>query len=390
MDAAFGGSDSRYAGQFHRKARRALGPEAAYFQGMISMMPWNDPRSRWQAVQSRSREADGAFVFAVRTTGVYCRPSCPARRPLRQNVSFYPVPEAAEAAGFRSCLRCVPGRVRSADPAVEKVRAVCRHIDAHSDQSPSLEELSAVAGLSPHHFHRTFRRIVGITPREYADARRFGALKKRLKKGDPVTEATYAVGYGSSSRVYERTPSHLGMTPSAYGAGGSGMRLSYAVVDSPLGRLLVAATERGISAVCVGGSERSLVASLRDEYPNAAIDAESRTIADWTKAVVALASGQAPHGELPVDIQVTAFEWKVLQELRRIPVGETRSYSDVARRIGRPTAVRAVARACAGNPVAVVIPCHRVVGKNGSLTGYRWGVERKRALLEAEGQVSKG
>ena len=375
---------------FDRKRRSVIGPALAYFQGMISMMSRKeeDESSRWRAVASRSREADGSFVFAVRTTGVYCRPSCPARRPLRRNVSFYAVPEAAEAAGFRSCRRCRPGGLASPDPAVERMRQVCRHIDAHSEESPSLQELSAVAGLSQHHFHRTFRRIVGITPREYADARRFGALKQRLKKGDPVTEATYAVGYGSSSRVYERTPSHLGMTPSAYGDGGAGMKLSYAIADSPLGRVLVAATARGVSAVCVGRNDRELVASLRAEYPNAEIDAKPGAAAEWTRAVVALAAGRAPHKELPLDIQATAFEWQVLQELRRIPAGETRSYSDIARQIGRPSAVRAVARACATNPVAIAIPCHRVVGKDGSLTGYRWGVARKKALLAAEGAKS--
>lgn len=347
------------------------------------MMPFEDAGSRWSAVEARDRAADGSFVFAVRTTGVYCRPSCPSRRARRENVSFYSVPEAAEAAGYRSCRRCKAGQVRSTDPAVEKMRAVCRHIDTHTEDAMSLEALSTVAGLSPHHFHRTFRRIVGITPREYADARRFGAFKRRLRKGDPVTEATYAVGYGSSSRLYERTPSHLGMTPSTYGKGGAGMRLSYAVADSPLGRLLVATTERGIAAVCVGSSERSLLSDLRAEYPNAEIEPGAPT-APWIRDVVDLAAGKAPHKELPVDIQVTSFEWKVLQELRRIPAGQTRSYAEIAGRIGQPTAVRAVARACARNPVAVVIPCHRVIGKDGSLTGYRWGVERKRALLEAE------
>lgn len=351
---------------------------------MIPMTSFAETKTRWKAVEERDRRADGAFVFAVRSTGIYCRPSCPAKRPLRTNVTFFAVPEAAERAGFRSCKRCRPRLLRASDPLVDAMRAVCRHLDAHSDENPSLEALSAVAGLSPHHFHRTFRRIVGITPREYAGARRFGALKQRLRKGDRVTEATYAVGYGSSSRLYERTPTQLGMTPSAYGRGGAGMRLSYAIVDSPLGRLLVAATSRGISAVCVGGSDRSLLAELRDEYPRAEIAGEPGPIASWTRAIVDLAAGRAPHQDLPVDIRVTAFEWMVLQELRRIPAGSTRSYSEIAQRLGRPKAVRAVARACAKNPVAVVIPCHRVVGKNGSLTGYRWGVERKNALLEAE------
>lgn len=347
-------------------------------------MAFSRTSEQWQAVLHRDRAADGAFVFAVKTTGVYCRPSCAARRPRRENVAFYLVPEAAEAAGFRSCRRCRPSTAVAVDPTMTKIRAVCHHIETHPDERLSLRSLGAVAGLSPHHLQRTFRRIVGVSPREYADARRFRAFKARIKKGSSVTEATYDAGYGSSSRLYERTKAHLGMTPTTYKKGGAGMSLSYEIVPTVLGRVLVAATERGIAAVCVGSQDAQLQRSLREEYPRATIDAGAGVDRRWIDAVVALAEGRPRRDDLPVDIQVTAFEWTVLRALRRIPRGSTASYADVAKTIGRPNAVRAVARACARNPVALVIPCHRVVGKDGSMTGYRWGVSRKKTLLDLE------
>lgn len=348
-----------------------------------------DPDGRWQAVLARDARCDGRFVFGVRSTGVYCRPSCPARRPRRENVVFFPLPEAAEHAGFRSCRRCRP-RDAALDPRVGWVRRLCRHIEASPEGPLTLRALAGEAGMSPHHLQRTFKRVMGITPRQYADACRLATLKARLKKGKAVTEAIYEAGYGSSSRLYERAPAQLGMTPATYRRGGRGMRIAYATVDSPLGRLLVAATERGISAVCLGDSDATLEAALRQEYPAAEVSRDESRLGQWVEAILRYLEGREPHLDLPVDVQATAFQWRVWQELRAIPPGRTRSYGEIARRLGQPTAARAVARACATNPVALVIPCHRVVGESGALTGYRWGVERKRKLLEAEGREAQG
>lgn len=342
-----------------------------------------DERGRWQAVMGRDARFDGAFVYAVRSTGIYCRPSCPSRRPRREQVTFFNLPRAAEGAGFRSCRRCRPAQVSARDPRVARVERVCRYIDAHLDSALPLARLAGEAGLSPHHFQRTFKQLMGISPRQYAEARRLASFKAQVRKGETVTSAIYGAGYGSGSRLYERASRQLGMTPSAYRKGGRGMQLRYAVAASPLGRLLVAATERGIAAVSLGESEAALEDALRAEYPAATVERDDVALAPRVRAVLDRLAGSGGP-ELPLDINATAFQWRVWQELLRIPAGATRSYGEVARALGRPSAARAVARACASNPVALVIPCHRVVASDGSLGGYRWGAERKKRLLERE------
>ncbi len=337
----------------------------------------------WRAALARNSRFDGVFVFAVRSTGIYCRPSCPARRPARRQVVFFTVAEEAEAAGFRPCRRCRPRDAEEHNPRIALVRRVCRAIEADPDTLLSLQALGARTGASPHHLQRTFKSVMKITPRQYADSLRMNGLKRRLRQGQDVAGATYDVGFGSSSRLYERASAHLGMTPATYRKGGRGMDIGYSIVDCPLGRLLVAATGRGVCAVSLGDSDSVLEAALRAEYPNAQVHPdESR--GRWVSALVGHLNGRQPTLNLPMDLQATAFQRRVWEELRRIPYGATRSYSQVARAMGRPTAVRAVARACATNPVSVVIPCHRVVREDGSLGGYRWGLKRKRALLERE------
>jgi AraC family transcriptional regulator of adaptative response/methylated-DNA-[protein]-cysteine methyltransferase len=262
------------------------------------------------------------------------------------------------------------------------VRRICDHIDAHLEQPIRLADLGAAAGMSPHHLLRTFKKTTGITPRQYADARRMGTFKARLKEGWSVTNAVFEAGYGSSSRLYEKADARLGMTPATYRRGGRGMRIGYTIVTCPLGRMLVAATDRGVSAVHFAESDEKLERTLQAEFPDAELHRNQGAHADWVEALVARIGGASVN--VPVDIQATAFQWRVFEALREIPPGETRSYGEIARRLGQPKAARAVGRACATNPVAVAIPCHRAVGASGALTGYRWGVDRKRALLEAE------
>jgi len=363
--------------------------------------------ARWRAVQARDRRADGAFVYAVRSTGIYCRPSCPSRKPAREQVVFFPLPEAAEQQGFRACRRCRPRTAPLRDPKIETVARVCREIDArvfadagadaNDDARLTLAALSSPVGMSPHQLERAFRAAMGITPRQYADAQRMRRLKSRLKKGDNVTTALYDAGFGSSSRLYERAPGQLGMTPAEYGRGGDRMKIHYVIVGSPLGRLLVGATGRGISALYLGESDAALRAALRKEYPRAELlpdghASEEKGLGQWVEQILAHLRGREPHLDLPTDVQATAFQRRVWEELRRIPYGATRTYSQVARAIGRPSAIRAVARACATNPVSVVVPCHRVVREDGNLAGYRWGIDRKRTLLEREAaaQSKKG
>jgi len=358
--------------------------------------------ARWAAVQSRDRSADGVFVYAVRSTGIYCRPSCPSRKPHREQVLFFPLPEAAEHQGFRACQRCRPRAAHSRDPRIEAVARVCREIDRQTLTDGDTEEtrltlaaLGAKVGLNPHQLERAFRRTMGITPRQYADAQRMRRLKLQLKKGDNVTTALYEAGYGSSSRLYERAPGHLGMTPAAYGRGGEGMQIRYAIVGSPLGRLLAAATDRGISALYLGESDATLRAELRKEYPRAELTSDAdggagnRGLGAWVAKILAHLRGQEPHLDLPTDVQATAFQRRVWEELRKIPYGATRTYMQVARAIGRPRAIRAVARACATNPTSVVVPCHRVVREDGNLAGYRWGINRKKTLLEYEAAAAQ-
>jgi len=364
------------------------------FSAVQAMQP---DEKLWQAVQARDRRADGAFVYAVRSTGIYCRPSCASRKPRREQVEFFSLPEAAEQQGFRACLRCRPRLARLRDPRAAVVARVCAEIEAHIDADGrkigdgdgremrmTLGTLSAVAGMSAHQLERAFRSVMGISPRQYADARRMRRLKSSLRKGDDVTTALYDAGFGSSSRLYERAPAQLGMTPATYRQGGAGMKIHYTIVSSPLGRLLVGATDRGISALYLGKDDGPLESSLRKEYPRAEIQRERNGLEGWVGKILEHLRGREPNLDLPTDVQATAFQRRVWEELRKIPYGTTRTYSQVARAIGKPTAIRAVARACAMNPVSVVVPCHRVVREDGNLAGYRWGLERKLALLQHE------
>jgi AraC family transcriptional regulator of adaptative response/methylated-DNA-[protein]-cysteine methyltransferase len=349
------------------------------------MSMWTDEQEElWQAVVSKDATFDGRFVFAVSSTGVYCRPSCPSRRAQRERVSFFRLPEAAEQAGFRACRRCHPQKARVADSQVEMVQRVCRYIEAQDEASVTLALLSEHVGISAFHLQRVFKSVMGITPRQYADACRIQKFKTRVREGDSITGAMYDAGFSSSSRLYSRAPSELGMTPATYGRGGRGAVINYTIAQCALGHLLVAATERGVCAVRLGDSEEALQIDLRNEYPAAEIKRADDAVAKSIQSVLDYLAGKRPRLDLPLDIQATAFQWQVWESLQAIPVGETRSYSEVAKAVGRPKAVRAVARACASNPVALVIPCHRVIREDKSLGGYRWGLERKKALLEKE------
>ena len=344
----------------------------------------------WTAVLSRDASRDGNFVFAVRSTGIYCRPSCPARRPRREQVSFFQLPEAAEQAGFRACRRCHPRRAKGSDPKIELVRRICHAIDEHDEEPLTLKTLSAETGVSAHHLQRTFKEVMGITPRQYKENRRLVDFKANVKAGANVTDAMYDAGYGSSRGLYEKSSSRLGMTPATYGRGGRGMRIIYTTTECALGRVLVAATERGVCSVALGDSDSELIAALFAEYPAASIDSRDTMISPslnlWLSKVLEHVNGKTAHIDLPLDIQATAFQWRVWEELRRIPLGATRSYQEIAKAMGKPKAVRAVASACAGNHLALVVPCHRVIREDKNLGGYRWGLERKRTLLKRERQ----
>jgi AraC family transcriptional regulator of adaptative response/methylated-DNA-[protein]-cysteine methyltransferase len=347
-----------------------------------------DAAQAWAAVAAHDSRRDGDFVYAVSTTGVYCRPSCPSRRPLRANVSFFPTPAAAEAAGYRACLRCRPrDEAKPIDLAVARAR---EFLEAHVDQPVTLPALAREVGLSPHHLQRAFSRRVGVSPKRYAAALRADRLKAALRDGATVSRATFDAGYGASSRVYEAADAHLGMTPAAYRRGGHGEHIRFATRSTSLGRVLVGATARGVCAVQLGESDADLERGLAAEYPNAKVErmdpdrgADHADLRRWLDAVAAHLEG-ASSVAMPTDVAGTPFELKVWQALRQIPYGETRSYTEVARSIGAPRAVRAVASACARNRVAVVIPCHRVVREGGGVGGYRWGPERKRQLLALE------
>lgn len=339
--------------------------------------------SRWDAVVARDSRKDGQFVFAVSTTGVYCRPSCAARRPRRENVQFFTRPEAAERAGFRACLRCRPKAV-SGNREVDAVKAICRFIEQHLDEPLTLDRLAREFHQSQFHLQRRFKAVLGVTPREYADSCRLRTLKRNLQAGDSVTRAMYDAGYGSSSRLYERTASQLGMTPDKYRRGAIAASIRYHFADSPLGRMLIAATDRGICSIQFASSDGELLEGLKREFPFAARKTDEGGLQSWVSALLRHMRGKHLDSSLPLDIRATAFQRRVWAYLQSIPFGKTKSYSEVAKAIGNPKACRAVARACATNPVAVAIPCHRVVREDGSMGGYRWGLDRKKTLLAME------
>lgn len=345
--------------------------------------PEQDDEKLWEAVLARNAALDGEFVFAVSTTGVYCKPSCAARRPRRENVRFFRAPEAAERAGYRACLRCRP-RSLSGNREADAVRAICRYIEQHLDEPLTLTHLGKEFRQSPSYLQRRFKAALGIAPREYADSCRLRMLKRNLQAGDSVTRAMYEAGYGSSSRLYERTASQLGMTPDKYRRGAIAATIRYSCADSPLGRMLVAATDKGICAIQFARTDAELIEELKREFPFAIRKLDGGGLQSRVEALLRHMQGRDLDSSLPLDIRATAFQRRVWSYLQSIPFGETRSYSDVAKAIGRPHACRAVARACATNPVAVAIPCHRVVREDGDMGGYRWGVQRKRKLLSLE------
>ena len=338
---------------------------------------------RWEAVCRRDRAADGALYYAVRTTGVYCRPSCSARQPRRENVEFHATPAAAEAAGFRPCKRCKPTAQGLAERHAAVVAKACRLIE-QAEELPSLDDLARGAGLSPFHFHRVFKSVTGVTPKAYADAHRGRRVRDELKSAGTVTEAIYGAGFNSNARFYESSDDLLGMTPSEFRDDGAGATIRFAVGECSLGSILVAATDKGVCAIQFGDDPDALVRNLQDAFSKAKLVGGDAAFEQLVAKVVGFI--EAPqHGlDLPLHVRGTAFQQKVWRALRKIRPGTTASYAAIAERIGEPKAVRAVAQACGANPVAVAIPCHRVVRRDGALSGYRWGVERKRALLEKE------
>jgi len=335
----------------------------------------------WQAFLERDARADGKFVLAVRSTRIYCRPSCPARRPLRQNVTFFHTNSEAEKQGYRACLRCRPNETAASAALVARA---AKYLAESSEEGVRLGELAREMNSNAGTLRRAFRQVTGLAPRELAEALRVKRFKDLLRAGKNITDALYETGYGSSSRVYERSNAQLGMTPATYQKGGKGMKIEYTIAKSPLGKVLVAATERGVSAVYLGDAQGKLVAELHEEYPNAEISPATGSAQRWVREIVQRIEGKPAQVELPLDLQATAFRRRVWQELQRIPRGTTRTYSQVAQAMGQPKAVRAVARACATNPVSIVVPCHRVIRGDGNLAGYRWGLSRKEKLLASE------
>lgn len=336
---------------------------------------------QWQQVLARDAHSDGKFVYAVRSTGIYCRPTCPSRRPRRDNVHFFARPSAAEKAGFRACRRCQPNGVH---PQKEIIQAACKFIDSHLDGRVTLAAMSKHLGFSPFYLQRLFKKVLGITPQQYQSTQRLANFKSNLKRAGNVTDAIYQAGYGSSSRVYESATEKLGMTPCSYLNHGKGAKISYTIFDTPLGKVLLAATEKGVCSIQFGSNTSSLEISLRDEFSAAEITRDDSALAGLSKTLVKYIEGRELSLDFPLDIQSTAFQRLVWTALRNVPRGKTRSYAEIARQIGKPNSHRAVARACASNPVAVAVPCHRVIHSDGRADGYRWGNKRKSALLKVE------
>src|SRR5216684_3121893 len=346
----------------------------------------NGDDARWRAVLDRDARQDGKFFYAVSSTGVFCRPTCPSRRPRRGGVVFFATAVEAERAGFRACLRCRP---LEGDRRAMLAEKLCRYIETHADEPLTLAVLADQAGVTQFHLQRTFKRVMGVTPREYAAACRMRALKKNLRAGQSVTQALFAAGYGSTSRLYERSRSRLGMTPATYGRKGRGARIRYAITNSALGKVLLAATDQGVCCLQFGDAERDLVTALRREFAEAVLFRDEPALRPWLTSVTRYLHGAQPNLSLPLDVRATAFQRRVWQHLQTIPPGATQSYAQVAAAVGQPIATPAVARACASNVVAVAIPCHRVIRQDGTLGGYRGGLERKHKLLLQERQQRK-
>ncbi|TLY17642.1 MAG: bifunctional DNA-binding transcriptional regulator/O6-methylguanine-DNA methyltransferase Ada [Nitrospirae bacterium] len=352
-------------------------------------MPSLKTERAWEAVLERDRRFDGQFVYGVASTKVYCRPSCPSRRPSRNQVTFFDSSRLAETAGFRACRRCRPESAEG--PETEsRIDQARRYLDEHYDEPVTLQQLAGEIRMSPYYLQRAFKRLVGSSPKEYRDMRRMEHFKISLKRGDTVTNATYEAGFGSSSRVYERANSELGMTPSVFQAGGLGTTISFTTKATVVGRMLVAVTKRGIVTVRLGNSEASLVASLRQDYPMAALRRDAVGLQRYIAGILSCLTANGDASRLPLDLNASAFQRRVWRALQRIPCGSTRSYLEVARAMGQPAAARAVARACATNPIAVAIPCHRVIREDGCLGGYRWGLQRKHRLLALEQKATTG
>src|SRR6267378_4282282 len=338
---------------------------------------------KWNAVLSRNDSFDGVFVFAVRSTKIYCRPSCPARHPNREHVAFFPGSIEAEESGFRPCQRCQP-RDAGPSPTAKLVDNVCKYIEANLQGKLTLATLSHQVGVSAYHFQRTFKRMLGVSPRQYVEARRLARMKRFLRNGETVNNSLYNAGFSSRSRVYENVPGGFGVNPGEFRRGGEGLRIRYSIIDSPLGRLLVAATEKGVCGVCIGDSDAFVESSLAEDYPSATLHRSDDEMKEWTGAFAKYFEGNRLDVNLPLDVKATAFQSRVWKIIRSIPFGKTTTYGKIAQELGEPEASRAVARACATNPVALVIPCHRVIGKDGNLNGYRWGKKRKQTLLKLE------
>jgi AraC family transcriptional regulator, regulatory protein of adaptative response / methylated-DNA-[protein]-cysteine methyltransferase len=352
--------------------------------GKLSLETETD--SRWTSVLARDSDADGKFYYSVATTGVYCRPSCGARQPRRENVRFHETREEAERAGFRPCKRCKPDETPLADQQAARIADACRLIEK-SEEAPTLTELASQVGLSTYHFHRLFKAATGVTPRQYAAEHRAKQIRRQLKKSASVTDAIYDAGYNSNGRFYEVSDEVLGMTPSEYRAGGVQIEIRFAVGECSLGSILVAKSKRGICAILLGDEPEALVRDLQDRFPEATLIGGDAVFEELVARVVGFVETPSLGLDLPLDVRGTAFQHRVWQALRKIPAGSTATYADIAANIGSPESVRAVAQACGANPVAVAIPCHRVVRSDGELSGYRWGVERKRALLKREARA---